>query len=156
MGTRLTQQIETVVQSRETRHKRRSPFSAKSVLAAGGILISAAGYSAMGSGQGAIASWFKSLTPDAMALSGSYLGGFFIGWGARRALKVTSVITGLAIAATGLLVWLGWDASSVQSWLNETSRWAGENIEGGRQYLVSFLPSAGAAGIGGVLGFRRR
>jgi uncharacterized membrane protein (Fun14 family) len=158
MERRLPEQIETIVQTRQDRRvgRSRSPFTAKSVLLAGAVFIGALGYSAAGSGQGTAASWLQSLTPGAMTLSGSYLGGFFIGWGARRALKLTSVITSLVIAATGIFVWLGWDASSVQSWLSETSRWAGENIEQGRQYLSAFLPSAGAAGVGGVLGFRRR
>lgn len=156
MEKRLPEQIETLVQTREHRRVGRSPFTAKSVLLAGAVFIGALGYSVAGSGQSTSASWLQTLAPGAMTLSGSYLGGFFTGWGARRALKLTSMITGLAIAATGVFVWLGWDASPVQSWLSETSRWAGENIEQGRQYLLAFLPSAGAAGVGGVLGFRRK
>ena len=64
--------------------------------------------------------------------------------------------TNLAIAATGALVWLGWDTSAVQSWLNSTSAWAGESIEGAQHYLVSLLPSGSAAGVGGVLGSKRK
>lgn len=156
MGKRLTQQVGKIVQSRGERREGRSPFSAKSVLLAGGLFIGALGYSTIGSGKGADASWLQSLAPGTLVVSGSYLGGFFIGWGARRALKLTSIITGLAIAATGALVWLGWDTFAVQSWLNSTSAWAGESIEGAQHYLVSLLPSGSAAGVGGVLGFKRK
>ena len=136
--------------------ERRSPFSAKSVLLAGGAFLGALGVSTVGSGKGADASWLQSLAPSILTITGSYLAGFFIGWGARRAIKLTSIITGIAVAVTGLLIWLGWDVSSVQSWLNSTSAWAGESIEGAGHYLVSLVPSASAAGVGGVLGFKRK
>jgi uncharacterized membrane protein (Fun14 family) len=156
MWKRLTQLLGKIFQSKGERGKRRSPFSAKSVLLAGGAFLGALGVSTVGSGKGADTSWLQSLAPGTLTITGSYLAGFFIGWGARRAIKLTSILTGLAIAAIGALVWLGWDMSAVQSWLNSTSAWAGENIEGAGRYLVSLLPSASAAGVGGVLGFKRK
>ena len=145
-----------ILQSRRKRRESRSPLSAKSVLIAGGLFVVAFGGSMVGAGKGADASWLRSLTPGTLVVTGSYLAGFFIGWGARRAIKLTTMITGAAVAATGLLVWLGWDVSAIESWLNSTSAWAGESIEGAGHYLVSLLPSAGAAGVGGVLGFKRK
>lgn len=156
MGKHLRQLVGKAVQPSEERRKVRSPLSAKSVLLAGGLFIGALGSMTVGSGKGANASWWQSLAPETLTVTGSYLAGFFIGWGARRAIRLTSIITGLAVAAVGLVVYLGWDASAVQSWLNSTSSWAGENIESAGHYLVSLLPSAGAAGVGGVLGFKRK
>ena len=156
MGKHLRQLVGKAVQPNEERRKVRSPLSAKSVLLAGGLFIGALGTMTVGSGKGANASWWHSLAPETLTVTGSYLAGFFIGWGARRAIRLTSIITGLAVAAVGLVVYLGWDASAVQSWLNATSSWAGENIESAGHYLVSLLPSAGAAGVGGVLGFKRK
>ena len=156
MSKRMVQNVRRVSQFKDERRENRSPFTAKSVLLTGGLFLSALGVSTVGSGKGADASWLQSLAPGTLVVTGSYLGGFFIGWGARRALKLTSIITGLAIAATGALVWLGWDTFAVQSWLNSTSAWAGESIEGARHYLVSLLPSGSAAGVGGVLGFKRK
>ena len=156
MRKHLRPLIGKAVQSKGERREGRSPFSAKSVLLAGGIFIGAFGIMTTGSGKGAVASWLQSMAPGTMAVAGSYLGGFFVGWGARRTIKLTSIITGLAVAATGLLVWLGWDASTVQSWLNSASAVAGEKIEGAGRYLLSFLPAAGAAGVGGFLGFKRK
>lgn len=156
MEKRLTKPIGKMLQAEKKQRDGRSPFSAKSVLLAGGLFVGALGVSTTGSGKGADPSWLQSLAPGTMTVTGSYLAGFFIGWGARRAIKVTSIVIGVAVAATGALVWLGWDMAAVQSWLNSTSAWAGENIEGAGRYLVSLLPSAGAAGAGGVLGFKRK
>ena len=156
MLKRLVQSIKRAAQFKDERRGSRSPFTAKSVLLTGGLFLSALGVSAVGSGKGADVSWLQSLAPGTLTVTGSYLAGFFIGWGARRAIKLTSIVTGLAVAAVGALAWLGWDASAIQSWLNSTSAWAGESIEGARHYLVSLLPSASAAGVGGVLGFKRK
>ena len=156
MGKRFVQSGEKIPRLRGRRSDGRSPFTAKSVWLAGGLFIGALGYSVLGPEKGAGASWLQSLSPGTLTVTGSYLAGFFIGWGARRAIKLTSIVTGLAVTAVGALTWLGWDASAVQSWLTSTSTWAGENIEGARHYLLSLLPSAGAAGAGGVLGFRRK
>jgi uncharacterized membrane protein (Fun14 family) len=156
MPKRLVQKVKKVSRFKDERNEDRSPFTAKSVLLAGGFFLGALGFSTVGSGKGTDASWLQSLAPGTLTITGSYLAGFFIGWGARRAIKLTSIITGLAVAATGAFVWLGWDMSTLQSWLNSTSAWAGENIEGAGRYLVSLLPSASAAGVGGVLGFKRK
>jgi uncharacterized membrane protein (Fun14 family) len=141
---------------RELLRKGRSPFSAKSVWLAAGLFIGGAGATMSGPAEGTIASWFHSLSASVMTLAGSYLAGFFIGWGARRTIKLTSIIAGIALAVTGLFVSWGWDGSMLQSWVNSASAWVGESVEGAGRYLVSLLPSAGAAGAGGVLGFRRK
>jgi uncharacterized membrane protein (Fun14 family) len=156
MWKRLTQFVAKIFQPRGERHEGRSPLSAKSVLIAGGLFAGALGVSTVGAGTGTDASWLRSLAPPTLVVTGSYLAGFFIGWGTRRAIKLTTMITGIAVAATGLLIWLGWDISAVQSWLNSAFVWAGEHIEGAGHDLVSFLPYVGAAGAGGVLGFKRK
>jgi uncharacterized membrane protein (Fun14 family) len=91
-----------------------------------------------------------------MTVASSYLAGFFIGWGARRTIKLTSIITGAALAIIGVLVSWGWYGTVVQAWINSASAWVGESVEGTGRHLVSMLPSATAAGAGGVLGFRRK
>jgi uncharacterized membrane protein (Fun14 family) len=136
--------------------KGRSPLSAKSVWLAVVLLV---GSTTMVSGQpksGALASWLQSHAPAVMTVTSSYLAGFFIGWGARRTIKLTSIITGIALAIIGLFVSWGLDGTAVQSWVNSANAWVGESIEGAGRYLVSMLPSATAAGAGGVLGFRRK
>lgn len=140
----------------ERLRKGRSPFSAKSVWLAAGLFIGSAGATLSGPAEGTIASWFQGLAATVMTLAGSYLAGFFIGWGARRTIKLTSIIAGIALALIGLFVSWGWDGSTAQSWVNSATAWVGESVEGAGRYLVSLLPSAAAAGAGGVLGFRRK
>ena len=141
---------------KELLRKGRSPLSAKSVWLAISLFIGGGGAMVSGPSSSTLASWFQGQAPAVMTIAGSYLGGFFIGWGARRAIKLTSIITGISLAVIGLFVSWGWDGTAVQSWVNSASAWVGESIEGAGGYLVSLLPSATAAGTGGVLGFRRK
>lgn len=134
----------------------RSPFTAKSVLLAGALFIGSLGYWIAGADKAATASWLQTVTPGTMAVTGSYLGGFFVGWGARRTIKVTSIVAGIVLAVIGLFVSWGWDGASAQSWVNSATAWVGQGVEGAGRYLVSLLPSATAAGAGGILGFKRK
>lgn len=147
---------EKPMRPQELLRKGRSPFSARSVWLATGLFIGGAGAALSGPTEGTIGPWFQGLSTSVMPLAGSYLAGFFIGWGARRTIKLTSIIAGIALAVIGLFVSWGWDGSMAQSWVNSATAWAGESAEGAGRYLISLLPSAGAAGAGGVLGFRRK
>jgi hypothetical protein len=55
---------------------------------------------------------------------------FFIGWDARRKIKRTSIVTGIALALIGLFVSWGWDGTAVQAWYNSASAWVGQSVEG--------------------------
>lgn len=156
MIKRIRNTSEKPVRPKELLRKGRSPLSAKSVWLATGLLIGGGSTMASGPSNSTLASWLQSQAPAVMTISGSYLAGFFIGWGARRTIRMTSIITGIALAIIGLLVSWGWDGTAVQSWVNSANAWVGESIEGAGRYLVSMLPSATAAGAGGVLGFRRK
>ena len=142
--------------TKESFGKGRSPLGAKSVGLAAALLRGSGGALVSGPADSKLASLFQSQAPAVMTVAGSYLGGFFIGWGARRTIKLTSIISGIVLAIIGLLVSWGWDGAEVQSWVNSTSTWLGESIEGAGRDLVALLPSATAAGAGGVLGFRRK
>ena len=136
--------------------KGRSPLGAKSVWLAAALLIGSGGALVSGPADSKLASLLQSQAPAVMTVAGSYLAGFFIGWGARRTIKLTSIISGIVLAIIGLFVSWGWDGAELQSWVNSTSTWLGESIEGAGRDLVALLPSATAAGAGGVLGFRRK
>jgi len=60
------------------------------------------------------------------------------------------------LAVIGLFTSWGWDGSTLQAWVNSATAWVGHSVEGAERYLISLLPSAGAAGAGGFLGFKRR
>jgi uncharacterized membrane protein (Fun14 family) len=156
MGNALIKNIGKIAGSKGEPRGSRSPFTAKSVLLAGALFIGALGYWIAGADKNAAASWLQTIAPGTMAITGSYLGGFFVGWGARRTIKITSIVAGIVLAVIGLFVSWGWDGSTAQSLVNSTTAWLGENVEGAGRYLVSLLPSATAAGAGGVFGFKRK
>ena len=156
MIKRIRNTSEKPLRPKELLRKGRSPLSAKSVWLATGLFIGGGSTLVSGPSNSSLASWLQGQAPAVMTISGSYLAGFFIGWGARRTIKLTSIITGIALAIIGLFVSWGWDGTVVQAWINSASAWVGESVEGAGRHLVSMLPSATAAGAGGVLGFRRK
>ena len=156
MNNALTQKSTGPLRSAAKLRGGRPPFTAKSVLSAIGLFIAAA------------IAWFSNPAKDSalsflqphaaviMSAAGSYLGGYFLGWGARRTLKLTSIIAGIALAVIGFLVSWGWIGSGAESWVNSSVAWVGESVKGAGRYLVACLPSAAAAAVGGVMGFRRK
>ena len=94
--------------------------------------------------------------PTVLALAPSFLGGWVIGFLARRALRTTMLVA----AGFLFLVWvagrIGLDAGIVETWIDSASSWAGDNIDGVRRSLAALLPSATAAAVGGWLGFGRK
>lgn len=94
--------------------------------------------------------------PTLVALAPSFLGGWLIGKLARKAMRTTLLVTGLVLVAASLAGWAGFDAGAVEAWVRNASSWAGENIEGAQRSLAALLPSAGAAAVGGFLGFKGR
>jgi uncharacterized membrane protein (Fun14 family) len=111
---------------------------------------------AAGTPDHAVAAWLHGQAPAVMRVAASYLAGFFIGWGARRTLRWTSIAAAAALAVASLYAFMGEDAAWLASWIDSGSAWVGENLSGAERYLVSLLPSATAATTGGVLGFRRK
>jgi len=156
MGKALIKNIGKIPGSKGEPRGGRSPYTAKSVLLAGALFIGAFGYWVADADKNAAASSLQTIAPGTMAITGSYLGGFFVGWGARRTIKITSIVAAIVLAVIGLFVSWGWDGSTVQSWVNSATAWIGQGVEGAGRYLVSLLPSATAAGAGGILGFKRK
>lgn len=124
------------------------------------FLVSAAGF--LGStglwmtdpGHGTLLSLLQPYAPATMALAGSFTGGFLVGWFARRTFGKTIFITGLVIAAIGLLIKFGVGGSSLEGWAHASVGWVSENTEGAKRYLAALIPSAAASGTGFFKGFR--
>jgi uncharacterized membrane protein (Fun14 family) len=91
-----------------------------------------------------------------MTLTGSYLGAFLIGWGARRALRTTAIIAAVALLLIGLLTKFGLDGSAIEQWIHASVGWISEQLDMTQHYLASLLPSATAASAGSVMGYRRK
>lgn len=100
--------------------------------------------------------FFDTFGPTIAALAPSFIGGFVLGLLAKKALRTTMLIAGIALLLVYLAGRVGLDAGAVEAWIRSASSWAGDNIEGAQRSLAALLPSAGAAAAGGVLGFRGR
>ena len=89
------------------------------------------------------------------SLAFSFVAGFVLGKIARKTVRTAAVVAGIAALGIFLLGRYGIDGSGAAQWVDAGSAWVGENVEGGGRYLASLLPSAGAAAVGGFLGFRK-
>ncbi len=85
----------------------------------------------------------------------SFVGGLLIGFGVKRAVRTTAIVAGMAIVLLAGLAKLGIDSGSLDEWVRSSAGWVGDNVKGAGRYVAAFLPAAGAALVGGVVGFRR-
>jgi uncharacterized membrane protein (Fun14 family) len=89
----------------------------------------------------------------------SYIAGFFLGYGLRRFLKVTLIVSVLAVGAILLLQQVGWmqlDWGGIQSHLSDSFAWLRGQAEALKVLILGYVPSAAAAGVGLVFGARWR
>jgi uncharacterized membrane protein (Fun14 family) len=132
------------------------PWTAKSVVAVAALMGVGGWQWLAGDSQQGTLSFLAPYLPVLMTAGASYIGGYLIGWGARKTIKVTAVVAAIALALIGLLVHFGLTGSSAEHWISGATGWVGQQVEGAERYLVALLPSAGAAGTGAFLGFRRK
>lgn len=89
----------------------------------------------------------------------SYMAGFFLGYGLRRFIGRTIVGLGLAVGVVFVIQHFGWvqlDWGSIESHLKESFAWLQGQAEALRVFVMGYVPSAGAAGVGLFLGARWR
>jgi uncharacterized membrane protein (Fun14 family) len=69
-------------------------------------------------------------------------------------MLVAVVLAGIAVMkASG---WIDVDWSALEAQVGQTVQWLQGEVEGLRNVLTGFLPSAGAAGAGSFFGFRKK
>jgi uncharacterized membrane protein (Fun14 family) len=132
------------------------PWTAKSVLAVAALMAFAGWQWLAGDAQRGALSFLSPYLPGLMIAGASYIAGYCVGWGARRAIKITAIVAGIALALVALLVHFGVDGSAAEHWISASAGWVGQQVEGAESHLLTLLPSAGAAGTGAFLGFRRK
>lgn len=89
----------------------------------------------------------------------SYIAGFFLGYGLRRFVKLTILLSLAAVAAVFLMRKAGWidlDWSSVESHLSDSFAWLKGQAEAVKVFATGYVPSAAAAGVGLFMGARWR
>jgi uncharacterized membrane protein (Fun14 family) len=125
-----------------------APWQAKSVIAAGVATIAG------------IVAWVTNYSsPAVVGFTGSYLGGFFLGWAFRRFLKVAALLAGGVLASMAALKSTGWidlDWVAVETQISQGIMSIHQGAEGLKQTLSGYLPSAGAGAAGAFFGFRKK
>jgi uncharacterized membrane protein (Fun14 family) len=137
------------------RLRARSPLTSKAFLGAGTALAGSGGLALGTPEAGSLLAWLQPYAPAVATLAASFVGGYLIGWGAKRTLRITAIVAAIAIAVIGLLAKFGVDGGAAEAWIQSSVGWVGEHLDDAQQYLTALLPSAASAGTGGVLGFRR-
>jgi uncharacterized membrane protein (Fun14 family) len=86
------------------------------------------------------------------------LGGFFLGWGFRKFIKLSFLIAGGLVAMLAVFQGLGWfevNWPAVENHLQMSLAWVHGQAGSFKTFVTGYLPSAGAATAGMVVGFRR-
>jgi uncharacterized membrane protein (Fun14 family) len=106
------------------------------------------------------AAWLNDMASPALARGGaSYLAGYLIGWVARRALKVAALMVGAILALIAVLksngaIDLNW--SVIEQNVSHSFAWLRGEIDGLKQLVTGYLPTAGAGTVGAIFGFRKK
>jgi uncharacterized membrane protein (Fun14 family) len=103
------------------------------------------------------ATWdFSRPLPGYAQVSGSYIGGFVLGWLFRRFIRMALALAAGLVLLLGIGKYAGWDAPKTEVRIKEGTAWVEREAVAMKDYLSGLLPSASAAGVGGFLGLRRR
>lgn len=89
----------------------------------------------------------------------SYIAGFALGYGLRRFVKLTLLLSVVAFVALFFLRKSGWldlDWSVVEDHLSDSFAWLRGQAEALKVFATGYVPSAVAAGVGLFLGARWR
>lgn len=122
------------------------PSTQSGLAEASGEAVASSVYSAQGS-------------PALFRLGLSYIAGFFLGYGLRRFVKMTILLSLVACAAVFLMRKAGWidlDWGSIESHLNDSFAWLKGQAEALKVFVTGYVPSAAAAGAGLIIGGRWR
>lgn len=101
----------------------------------------------------------QSAAPATFRFGASYLGGFFLGWTLRRFLKLTLLLAGAAFVLIAIARKFGWfevDWAAVEGHVRHSLTWLQGEAGAFKEFITGYLPSAGAAGVGAFIGFRRK
>ena len=106
--------------------------------------------------------WFKNSGEVRQAfplygtVAASYAGGFLIGRVLRSFLKIAAIVAALVLGGLGVLHWAQIDTAKARDAVKDSSAWLEAKSGQAKDYLMHFLPSGAAAGVGVFAGGRRR
>jgi hypothetical protein len=94
--------------------------------------------------------------PHYGTIAASYASGFLIGLLFWRVVKTAAIVAALMLGALALLNRAHLDTSKAREETEAGSTWVRNEAGQAKHYLLHFLPSGGAAGVGVFVGSRRR
>jgi hypothetical protein len=89
-------------------------------------------------------------------IAASYAGGFLIGRLFWKVVKTAAIVAAIVLGGLTLLNRAHVDTSKAREVTEESSAWVRNQAGRAKHYLLHFLPSGGAAGLGVFAGGRRR
>jgi hypothetical protein len=89
-------------------------------------------------------------------LAASYAGGFLIGRVLWKVVKTAALVTAVVLGGLAVLNWAQVDTTKVREATKAGSTWVRDEASRVKNFLLHFLPSGGAAGVGVFAGSRRR
>lgn len=96
--------------------------------------------------------------PAAFRLGMSFLGGFLLGYVARKFLRwsvliIAVIVVGIFLLRSADIIVLPWD--QIEHEVREGATWLQLQASSVRDFLTGYLPSTAAAIVGGFIGFMR-
>lgn len=88
-------------------------------------------------------------------IAASYAGGFLIGRLFRKVVKTAAIVAAIVLGGLALLNRAHMDTTQAREAAQAGSSWVQHQASRAKDYLLHFLPSGGAAGIGVFAGSRR-
>jgi hypothetical protein len=89
-------------------------------------------------------------------IAASYAGGFLIGRVFWKVLKTAAIVAAIVLGGLFLLGRAHVDTSKARKEVQAGSAWVQDEASRTKKYLLHYLPSGGAAGVGVFAGGRRR
>jgi hypothetical protein len=89
-------------------------------------------------------------------IAASYAGGFLIGRVFWKLVKTAAIVAAIVLGGLAVLTRAHVDTSKAREETEAGITWARNEAKQAKHYLVHFLPSGGAGGVGAFAGGRRR
>jgi hypothetical protein len=89
-------------------------------------------------------------------IAASYAGGFLIGRVFWRLVKTAAIVAAIVLGGLAVLNRMHVDTTKAKEDAEAGSMWARNEASRAKHYLMHWLPSGGAAGVGAFAGSRRR
>jgi uncharacterized membrane protein (Fun14 family) len=89
---------------------------------------------------------------------GCFIAGFCVAYAFKKAIKVAAIVAGVVLIGMFVMARVGiidFDWSMMEEPLNRSVAWIRGEAGAMKDFILGYLPSAGSAAAGMIVGFRR-